>query len=151
MISSNATKKLLKNKVKALAKVPRMKTELLAALADGGRGLHPSIRQTMDDPEAVRKLVANPRYSGPVSVPDLEAIVLGVGRPVLLVLNDTFSARFEEPESTFWTDVLNAAMARINAAIPSVGRIELVNHDSYRWVGTGWVVEENVVVTNRTL
>ena len=34
--------------------------------------------------------------------------------------------------------------------IPSVGRIELVNHpNGTPWIGTGWLIRDNVVVTNR--
>jgi V8-like Glu-specific endopeptidase len=36
----------------------------------------------------------------------------------------------------------------INPAIPAVGRIELTNSD-YVWAGTGWMIADGIIVTNR--
>lgn len=74
-----------------------------------------------------------------------EAIILLFGRPVLLVKNNTF----EVPPSDEWRTRLFPTKSKIERAIRSVGRIELMEHPSYEWVGTGWMVAENVVVTNR--
>lgn len=77
--------------------------------------------------------------------PMTEAIVLEVGRPVLLVRNDTFEA----PESGVWRTRLAAARSKIESVIPSVGRVEIRNHPDRDWAGTGWMVGDDVVVTNR--
>lgn len=74
-----------------------------------------------------------------------EAIILLFGRPVLLVKNNTF----EVPPSDEWRSRLFPTKSKIERAIKSVGRIELMEHPSYDWVGTGWMIAENVVVTNR--
>lgn len=74
-----------------------------------------------------------------------EAIVLLDGRPSLLVRGDSF----EEPELDYWKGRLNPHRATLESALRSVGRIELTGHGSYDWVGTGWVVSERLVVTNR--
>ncbi|WP_421258228.1 trypsin-like serine peptidase [Aeromonas sp. 600886] len=76
---------------------------------------------------------------------DIEAIVRVTGRPALIVKNGTFST----PESDVWKSRLETSRSLIENAISSVGRIELKNHPGFEWVGTGWVVKENIVVTNR--
>lgn len=74
-----------------------------------------------------------------------EAIVLLAGRPSLLVQNGTF----EMPDSAIWQADLSIAKSAIEAAIARTGRIELFNHMQFDWVGTGWLIAEDVVATNR--
>lgn len=73
----------------------------------------------------------------------LEAIVLLEGRPALLVQN----GRFQDPPPE-WA-VLNQHRASIEAMLGSVGRIEVTGHPSLDWVGTGFLIGEGVVITNR--
>ncbi|UPT88420.1 serine protease [Bradyrhizobium barranii subsp. apii] len=75
----------------------------------------------------------------------LEAIVLEQGRPSLIVQNGTFVI----PDSKVWRTVLQRTRGNIEQAIARVGRVELHNHMTYQWVGTGWLIAENIVVTNR--
>jgi endonuclease G, mitochondrial len=75
----------------------------------------------------------------------MEAIILSVGRPVLFVRKNTF----EIPSSDVWTDRLRDAQKHLEQIIPAVGRIEVRNHDELDWVGTGWLVRDDIVVTNR--
>lgn len=79
------------------------------------------------------------------SRPLSEAIVRAQARPVLLVENH----RVTLPSS----DVLSKRIAKhadaFEPALRSVGRVELVGHPELEWVGTGWMIEEDVVVTNR--
>ena len=78
----------------------------------------------------------------------LEAIVQRVGRPPLLVRNDTVEL---EPLVDFpaGTDTL---IKKVEPDVKSVGRVEFLNH-SMAWGGTGWVIDEDgtgrVVATNR--
>jgi endonuclease G len=79
----------------------------------------------------------------------LEAIVRRVGRPPMLIRNDRveFEAVPQLPQFTA------AHARRAERFIPSVGRVEFVNH-SMRWGGTGFVVDEapgggRIVATNR--
>jgi DNA/RNA non-specific endonuclease len=78
----------------------------------------------------------------------LEAIVQRIGRPPLLVRNDTVEL---EPLVDFppGTDTL---VKKIEPDVKSVGRVEFLNH-SMAWGGTGWVIGEDgaqrVVATNR--
>ncbi len=77
--------------------------------------------------------------------PITEAIVVEFGRPALLVRNDTF----ELPPSSVWRSRLLPSRSRIEAALRSVGRVEVSNHPDFEWIGTGWMVAENVLITNR--
>lgn len=79
----------------------------------------------------------------------LETIVLRVGRPVLAVQDNEAVLEFREAESEVWRNKLTAARPQLFNAITAVGRIELQNHPSFSWVGTGWLVDQNLVVTNR--
>jgi endonuclease G len=73
-----------------------------------------------------------------------EAIVERFGRPSLLVKNGTF----ETPSADTWKARLFPTQSRLEKAIRSVGRLELINH-SYSWAGTAWIIAEGIAVTNR--
>jgi V8-like Glu-specific endopeptidase len=74
----------------------------------------------------------------------LEAIVLLEGRPALLIQNGAF---FPPPPA--WRDILEPERTTIEGNFTSVGRIELTGHPSYAWVGTGFLVARDVIMTNR--
>jgi hypothetical protein len=74
----------------------------------------------------------------------LEAIVLVVGRPAILFKGGRFL-----PPPPPWDEELNAARGKIEAAARSVGRIELYGQPGVPYLGTGFVVAEGVVMTNR--
>jgi V8-like Glu-specific endopeptidase len=74
----------------------------------------------------------------------LEAIVLLVGRPALLVQDGDFG-----PAGEMWEPKLTPNRAAIKDAIARVGRIELKGHPTYPWVGTGFMVGPGVIMTNR--
>ena len=84
----------------------------------------------------------------------LEAIVKRLGRPVFFVDGTGFRppadsmTLFQGGESEVVTGRLAAAEPFLAAAVPSVGRVQLTNH-RLDWVGTGWVVGPELVVTNR--
>ena len=79
----------------------------------------------------------------------LESIIFAVGRPVLHILENEAVLSFTEAKSEIWRAKLTASAALLSKANRAIGRIELQNHLSYSWVGTGWVVDEGIVVTNR--
>lgn len=79
----------------------------------------------------------------------LETIVLRVGRPVLTINANKPLLEFSDVESQFWKQKLEVVQDMLVSTIPSVGRIGLQHHPTYEWVGTGWLVAENIVVTNR--
>lgn len=78
-----------------------------------------------------------------------ETIVLRTGRPVLAISNNETRLVFQEAESEIWRERLTSARQGINHAIRAVGRIDLVNHPRFDWVGTGWLVTDDIIVTNR--
>lgn len=86
--------------------------------------------------EAVEAVVASVGFN--------EAIVKRFGRPVLLVRNDTF----EVPASDIWKGILYPYKSKLDAAIPSVGRVELVSSVP-PYIGTAWMIARDIAVTNR--
>ncbi|WP_315816256.1 trypsin-like serine peptidase [Paraflavitalea speifideaquila] len=78
-----------------------------------------------------------------------EAVILRVGRPVLIIRNNETELVFEEAESEVWRDRLLNAKQQLSLSIPAIGRIELQNHPSLDWCGTGWLIDKDTVVTNR--
>ena len=79
----------------------------------------------------------------------LETIVLRQGRPVLAIADDEVILEFREVQSEVWKQRLIDAKDRILPAIRAVGRVELQNHPGFDWVGTGWLVAPETIVTNR--
>lgn len=79
----------------------------------------------------------------------LETIVLRVGRPVLQVLRDQSQLVFSDTESEVWRARLANAQQPLVAAARATGRIEVEGHPRVEWLGTGFLVAPDVVVTNR--
>jgi endonuclease G len=74
-----------------------------------------------------------------------EAIIMPLFRPVIDIINDSF----ETPEG-MWNHLGKKKIKeKIEAAIPSVGRLELPDDPLYTFVGTGFVVGADLVMTNR--
>jgi hypothetical protein len=73
----------------------------------------------------------------------LEAIILLEGRPPILIQNGSF---FPPPPE--WK-ILTDFRPGIEQAFRSVGRIEVNGHPRFEWIGTGFLVADDVVMTNR--
>lgn len=79
-----------------------------------------------------------------------ETIVLTKGRPVLDIKSGEMLIEINEIESQIWKQRLTDANRLLAPNIPAVGRIELSNHPrGVQWVGTGWLIRDNIIVTNR--
>lgn len=79
----------------------------------------------------------------------LESIIMRTQRPVLAIRDNDAVLEFDEIEdSKTWKDRLKAAQPSLSGTIPAVGRIELTG-SKYDWIGTGWLINESVLVTNR--
>jgi endonuclease G len=88
-------------------------------------------------PEAVEKQI------------ELESIVMRRQRPVLAIRDNVAKLIFiDEADSEIWGERLKKARPLLDRAIPAVGRIDLTGA-RLDWVGTGWLVAENIIVTNR--
>ena len=95
--------------------------------------------------EALEKLFSKKEFTAGSGGGSLEAIVKVTGRPALLIQNNTF----EKPRLSAINNRLEQHRDNILKAIPSVGRVELSNHPDYDYVGTAWMIEEDVMITNR--
>jgi endonuclease G len=89
------------------------------------------------------------------AVPDVDAaifeesIVLRRLRPVLAIKNNEPQFRFDDPaDGQLWEARLRAAAPSLTTAAGAIGRIDL-QKGPLEWVGTGWLVDEDIVVTNR--
>jgi endonuclease G len=78
----------------------------------------------------------------------VETIVFRTGRPVLAIKNDEAQLTFDDADSHVWQSRLTEARQRLVQATQAVGRIEVEGH-SLDWVGTGWLVGDDTIVTNR--
>jgi DNA/RNA endonuclease G (NUC1) len=94
--------------------------------------------------EAIDRLQRNETLA-PEHVDAIEAIVLPKERPVVDVLDGTFEA----PPSPFQHLGEEPTRGFIQKAIPSIGRVELPNHPSLPYAGTGFVVGQGLLMTNR--
>jgi endonuclease G len=74
----------------------------------------------------------------------VEAIILLKGRPALVIQDGLW----EEPKSTEIRNRIAPAAAALKSAIPKIGRVEILNFAS-DFVGTGWMIEEDLLITNR--
>ncbi|MBX7173052.1 MAG: DNA/RNA non-specific endonuclease [Pyrinomonadaceae bacterium] len=77
-------------------------------------------------------------------LPDVEAVVVPFMRPVLFIKN----GKIEVPESNELKERVIKYKPIIEQPLSSVGRIELKNHQ-LKVIGTGWLIDENIIVTNR--
>jgi endonuclease G len=120
----------------------RLAKELQAKRQDSeaqasARSLAPMLESFQESTEPVR-----PEFA-------LETIVLRTGRPVLAVKKDEAQLVFTDADSEVWRERLKTAHDQLTPAIRAVGRIELENHPRLEWVGTGWLVRPEILVTNR--
>lgn len=95
---------------------------------------------------ALEAMVAPSRVEDAV---ELESIVLRRTRPVLAIKeNETRLEFVEQADSAIWKKRLLDAKPFLDDAIRAVGRIDL-RGGRLDWVGTGWLVHDNILVTNR--
>lgn len=78
-----------------------------------------------------------------------ETIVRPNARPVLTVRDNRATVEFLGPESEVWATRIQAAQSILDRVIPAVGRVEVNNNPDFNWVGTAWLVADEIIVTNR--
>lgn len=76
----------------------------------------------------------------------LEAIILRRGRPSFLIRENDFTI---PKADRVWAQRLSEGRPHLRSVIPSVGRVEVEGHADFQWLGTAWLVEPDVIVTNR--
>jgi hypothetical protein len=99
-------------------------------LEAGAAGLEKAIRPTDADFSADESL-------------GLECVLLLYGRPAVLVRDGVLAA-----VPPYW-NLLEDQREDVEMAQRGVGRIELLGHPEYDWAGTGFLVNENVLLTTR--
>jgi len=128
-----------------LDREPRLRERLLEAAHNGAVPMIDRVGLTPDDLEVFVEgslgLTGLPPDFDDMAV---EAIVRDFGRPSLLVENGTWVTPVNEELG----DELDAARGKLEPVLGRVGRIEFRNVPM-AWGGTGWVVDQRIVVTNR--
>lgn len=80
---------------------------------------------------------------------ELESIAMRTQRPVLAIKENVTQLVFiDRADSEIWGERLTKAKGVLDAAIPAVGRVDL-RGAPLGFVGTAWLVADNVIVTNR--
>src|SRR5215471_336222 len=120
-----------------------------AKLGDELQARRQGARDTVEAEGFVPEWPAEGRVLGPSPQLVAETIVLRTGRPVLAVSHNEPDLTFTDAESEVWKDRLSTCRSALLPAIRAVGRIELENNPRFDWVGTGWLVKPDVIVTNR--
>jgi endonuclease G, mitochondrial len=121
--------------------------EMLAQLAADDRELGEELRERLDQP-LNEALVTEGPDGAPALTP--ETIVLRSGRPVLAIRENAVVPEFRDAgDSDVWKKRIIQAGSKIAAPIRAVGRIDLIGHADFSWVGTGWLVRPTIIATNR--
>jgi endonuclease G len=115
---------------------------LVSTLASTDRALADEIRAIRGS----RSFSASGSRSLPAAVRN---IVLRVGRPVLAIVGNAPRLEFNDSESVVWRARLQASAPLLKRAAQAVGRIEVTGLPGFTFVGTGWLVDKNTIVTNR--
>ncbi|GAB3785227.1 DNA/RNA non-specific endonuclease [Nocardioides ungokensis] len=106
------------------------------------------LHQELAEKSAQRADAERPGFEGMADEFGAESIVLRQGRPVLAIKRDQAELVLEEADTVTWRDRLTAASAHITRAARSVGRVEVEGH-SLAWLGTGWLIAPDTIITNR--
>lgn len=99
---------------------------------------------TKDEGQLDRLLEGKSEAVTPGEYTDEEAIILLTGRPSQLIQDGVWA----QPSSAEIRKRLDGARTGLEAAIPRVGRVEILDSSS-DYIGTGWMIDEDVMVTNR--
>jgi endonuclease G len=127
--------------------------EKLARLRNFNDLVHRSDPQLAEESADLGRSPAGLESMQPAPAPEeaiaLESIILRRTRPVLTIRdNDTKLEFVDKADSDIWLARLTKAKPMLDNAIRAVGRIDLQGA-RLDWVGTGWLVAENILVTNR--
>lgn len=98
------------------------------------------------DIQRTAEKIAKDQVLDPLEQMILEAIIIPDKRPAIDVINGAYAVTHP-----LWTHLETDVQirSRIEAVIPSVGRIELPGNDLVPYAGSGFVVGESLLMTNR--
>lgn len=129
---------LLRSMVRQLApdsEAPNLSYSLESTLSENDQ---PVVQSALEKVATGKPLVPEEEYA-------LEAIVLPKTRPVVNVVNGSFG-KLPAP----WEHLSKrAAKNIIERVIPSIGRVDIPSHEQIPYAGTGFVVGEGLLMTNR--
>ncbi len=121
-------------------------------LGDSDRGGPLELAVRAPDPDGALEVLrggGGPETLGPGGDPAtlfaLEAIILDKLRPPYLVLRDKIQIKGDYDR----VDLVEAHKNDLEEKIRSVGRVDLFNHSTMKYCGTGWLVAKDIAVTNR--
>ena len=128
-----------------VARRPQDRPGIEARIEREARRLEPEAALEMLRPDIAPEELQDPRDFA------LETIVRRE-RPVLFVRDgkfDTTEVTTLGPEAVDLVDRMKQQGSRLLPLLPLIGRIDVVNFPNIDFVGTGWFVDTDVVVTNR--
>lgn len=113
---------------------------------EAGQKVHMSEELAVAANTAAEKLALGKRDLTPIELFATEAIIIPDKRPAFDIVDGDFIANHE-----LWRDLTAdfAIHARLRAAIPCIGRIELPGQRDIPYAGTGFVVGRGLLMTNR--
>ncbi len=92
-------------------------------------------------------------FGGPSAIEAVAETIVRDERPVLFLKDDAFDVQnvtIEGLEARELVDALAARQDKLKILMPLIGRIDVANFpNDFEYVGTGWFVDSDIVVTNR--
>jgi endonuclease G len=129
------------NNLKSIAKGEENLVNEVISIVDSGNNLPLATRQGINS-NLVKAVVMDTHMAD--TMPHVEAVIVPFMRPVLFIINN----QIEIPESNELKERIIKYKSIVERPLRSVGRIELINHQ-FKNVGTGWLISENIIVTNK--
>jgi hypothetical protein len=106
---------------------------------------HPMPQDQLDLAEQAAKKINQVEEMGPSERFALEAIIIPDKRPAIDIIDSDYIVTH-----SLWLHLNNApAKGRLRQAILSIGRIELPDHPTLPYGGTGFIVGDGLLMTNR--
>lgn len=135
----------------------KMKFEIKAALAaraaaqtEVAEGRGTAELTAADDTDARSRLIVTRGVDRELTEVE-ERIIAGLeigARPIARIRDNQVTTEFLGKALPSWVADIAVAKPLLDRAIPAVGRVEVTNGEQ-PWVGTGWLIADDILVTNR--
>ncbi len=110
------------------------------------RVLPGELQKIIDKLTKARKIPSIKEFDQTVKEFQVQKIITdGVLRPSFIIRDNTF----DPSTSDYWEITLSEYSSILSRKLPSIGRINLLNHTHLGYAGTGFLIDENIVMTNR--
>jgi endonuclease G len=136
----------LRSYLKLIAKTEDLERALEARAGAGGAGLESLESPLAGEARSGVEAVLRGKDVSQQEAVGLEALIIPELRPAIDIINGKYTSTHR-----LWPHLStdDAIRSRIETAIPSIGRIELPGHRSLPYGGTGFVVGDGLLMTNR--